>query len=351
MEPFISQHFGNPSSKHWASRQAKEALEEARQEVATLLGARVEEIVFTSGGSESNNYAIKGLFQKRRHLGRHIITTAIEHPAVLNPCIYLELEEDADVTIVDVNRHGIVEVKDVERAIREDTILISVMHANNETGAVQPISEIGKLARERGITFHCDGAQSVGKIRVNVDELNVSLLSIAAHKFYGPKGVGALYIREGTTLEPLIHGAAHENGRRAGTSNVLLGVAMGAAAKLAADLSWTGRAKTLREKLWQGLKSQFKENISRNGLAEETLPNTLNCCIHERIGAQILATVPELAASTGSACHDGIVRLSPVLEAMGVTKEVGSGALRFSLGRGTNEDEIDEVLRLFRERI
>jgi cysteine desulfurase len=351
MEPYLKEHFGNPSSKHWAGQAASQALAKARKEVARLIGAKESEIVFTSGGSEANNLAIKGIFHKGKSKGKHIITTAIEHPAVVEPYKYLQEAEGAEVTVVGVDERGIVKLDELKSALREETILISVMHANNETGAIQPISEIGKLAQERGIAFHSDAAQSVGKIPVNVGELHVSLLSLAAHKFYGPKGVGALFVKDGVELEPLIHGAAHENGRRAGTENVLLIVGLGAAATLSIDLSWTAKVALLREKLWMGLKEQFGEHISRNGLPELTLPNTLNCCIKDTLGGQLMAKMPEIAASTGSACHSACIKVSPVLAAMGIGKDFGGGALRFSLGRSNTEEEIELVMQLFKERL
>lgn len=350
MEPYLKEHFGNPSSKHWAGQAASQALAKARKEVAKLIGAKESEIVFTSGGSEANNLAIKGIFHKRKNQGKHIITTAIEHPAVLEPYKYLQEKEGAKITIVGVDERGIVKLDELKEAINSETILISVMHANNETGAIQPISEIGKLAQEKGIAFHSDAAQSVGKISVNVEELHVSLFSLAAHKFYGPKGVGALFVKEGVELEPLIHGAAHEGGRRAGTENVLLNVGLGAAATLSMDLSWTEKVKSLREKLWAGLKKQFGEEIIRNGLPELTLPNTLNCCIKDIRGGSLMAKMPEIAASSGSACHSASIKVSPVLAAMGIGKDFGGGALRFSLGRSTTEEEIELVLQLFKKR-
>ena len=343
MRPLLDQAFGNPSSGHWASAPAKIALEKARAEVAALLGCAVDEIVFTSGGSEANNLALKGMFFANRHKGDHIVTTQVEHPAILNPCRFLE-RMGAKVTCLPVDGTGRVDPDDVERALEPGTILISVMHANNEVGALQPIAEIGQIARDRGIAFHTDAAQSVGKVATRVDELTVDLLTIAGHKLYAPKGVGALYIRRTLQLEPLIHGAGHEHGRRAGTESALLAAGLGAACTLAGDLSPMARVRTLRDKLWNGLKERFRDGIVLNGHPEHRLPNTLNVSFVGQIGAELLARLDGVAASTGSACHAGRIELSPVLKAMGVAPEVGGGAIRFSLGRATTETEIDQVL-------
>jgi len=351
MTPFLTGSYGNPSSRHWAGSTARAAVEAARARVARLVGARDDEIVFTSGGSESNNHAIKGVFASRKHRGRHIVTTEVEHPAVTNPCLYLEFEAGADVTFVAVDGTGRVSVDDVARALRPDTILVSIMHANNEVGTIQPIEAVGRLTRERGIVFHCDAAQTVGKLPVDVEALGVDLLTIAGHKFYGPKGVGALYVRRGTDLHPLVHGAAHEAGRRAGTENVLLQVGLGAAAELAADRSWTAEAERLRDRLAAGLENLLPGKVTRNGSREHGLPNTLNVCLHGYVGAEVLEAIPEVAASTGSACHAGAVKLSPVLAAMGLDPTIGAGALRFSLGRGSTDDDVERVLALLAERV
>ena len=226
MRPFLADHYGNPSSLHWAGMPAKDAVEKARGQVAGLLGCDPTEVVFTSGGSESNNHAIKGVFFANRDRGDHIITTAVEHPATINPCRFLETL-GAKVTVLPVDRFGMVDPDDVRKAITPRTILITVMHANNEVGTIEPIPEIAAIAREAGIPFHTDAAQTVGKISADVEELGVDLLSVAGHKVYAPKGIGALYIREGTKIEPFVHGAGHEAGRRAGTENVLLAVALG----------------------------------------------------------------------------------------------------------------------------
>ncbi|MBP1699232.1 MAG: cysteine desulfurase, partial [Deltaproteobacteria bacterium] len=275
MKPFLSQHFGNPSSQHWAGIPAKEAVERARQQVAELLECSPDEIVFTSGGSESNNHAIKGVFFALREKGTHVITTQIEHPAVINPCRFLE-KFGAEVTFVPVDRHGEVDPQDIQKAITPRTILITVMHANNEVGTIQPIEEISKIARERGIVFHTDAAQSVGKIVTKVDDLTVDLLSIAGHKVYAPKGIGALYIRKGTPIEPLIHGAGHELGRRAGTENVLLIVGLGKACEVAKRYVDDDRICTMRDRFWKLLQDNFGEKVVLNGHPLHRLPNTLN---------------------------------------------------------------------------
>lgn len=347
MRPFLTEHYGNPSSLHWAGIPAKDAVERARGQVSDLLGCDPTEVVFTSGGSEANNHAIKGIFFANRERGGHIITTAVEHPAVLNPCRFLE-KLGARVTVLPVDRFGRVDPDDVRRAITPGTVLITVMHASNEVGTIQPISEIGAIAREAGIPFHTDAAQSVGKISTDVDELGVDLLSVAGHKLYAPKGIGALYIREGTRIEPFIHGAAHEGGRRAGTENVLLSVALGAACDVARGWIGIPQVQELRDRFWEMLKETFGERITLNGHPAERLSNTLNVNFVGRIGAEILGNMPGVAASTGSACHAGAVTLSAVLAAMGVPPEEGMGAIRFSLGRTTTWEELEEVIELFR---
>ncbi|SRR6266446_1834849 len=343
MQPFLDHAFGNPSSGHWASVPAKAAVEQARGQVAALLGSAPDEIIFTSGGSEANNLAIKGTFFALRQKGEHIITTAVEHPAVLAPCRFLE-RLGATVSCLPVDRCGRVDPEDVRRATTPRTILISVMHANNEVGTVQPIEEIGAIARERGIRFHTDAAQSVGKIPTKVDALGVDLLSIAGHKFYAPKGVGALYVRRGVELEPLIHGAGHELGRRAGTESALLAVGLGVACALAQDLAPMERIRALRDHLWRALQDRFGDRVLLNGHATQRLPNTLNVSFVGKIGGDILGQLNGIAASTGSACHSGRIELSPVLAAMGIPERIGMGAIRFSLGRGTTSDEIDQVI-------
>lgn len=343
----LTEPFGNPSSQHWAGQPAHEAVERARTQVATLLRCSPEEIVFTGGGSEANNHALKGVYFAH---GRdaHIITTTVEHPAIINPCRFLK-RLGASVTYVPVDRFGRVDPDDVARVITPRTALISVMHANNEVGTLQPISEIARIARERGILLHTDAAQSVGKIPTRVDELGVDLLSLAGHKLYAPKGVGALYVRKGVLLEPLIHGASHESGRRAGTENILLDIALGVACELAQQWVGMDSARRLRDLFWDLLQARFGERIVLNGHPIERLPNTLNVSFVGRIGSDILNGLPNLAASTGSACHSGAVELSPVLKAMQVPPEIGMGAIRFSLGRTTTQQEIEQTVDLLSE--
>jgi cysteine desulfurase len=350
MKPFLSQNFGNPSSQHWAGIPAKEAVEHARQQVAELLHCRSDEIVFTSGGSESNNHAIKGVFFALKERGNHIITTQIEHPAVLNPCKFLE-KLGAELTYIAVDQYGRVDPEDIRRAITHKTILITVMHANNEVGTIQPVEEISKIAKKYGILFHTDAAQSVGKIYTKVDDLGVDLLSIAGHKLYAPKGVGALYIREGTSTEPLIHGAGHESGRRAGTENALLIVGLGKACDLAKKYLNEGKILDLRDRFWQLLQKNFGSGVVLNGHPTHRLPNTLNISFVGKLGGEILSQLEGVAASTGAACHSGSVELSPVLKAMGVSPEVGMGAIRFSLGRTTTIQELETVLKLLKNTV
>ena len=343
MRPLLDDPFANPSATHVGGRAARALLDRARAQVADILGADPDEIVFTSGGSEADNLAITGLFFTLRERGDHIVTTAVEHPAVLEPLRFLE-RFGARVTVIPVDRTGLVDPEDVRRAITPRTVLVSVMHANNEVGTIQPIAEIAAIAREHGVLVHTDAAQSVGKIPVRVDALGVDLLTIAGHKVYAPKGVGALYVRRGVALEPLIHGAGHESGRRAGTESILLAAALGAACELAADLGSLEETRRLRDRLWDGLRVRFGDGVVLNGHPAERLPNTLNVSFVGRVGADILAALDGVAASTGAACHADSVELSPVLSAMGVPPNVGMGAVRLSLGRMTTEAEIDEVL-------
>jgi len=343
MKPFLTDHYGNPSSGHWASTGAKTAVETARSPVAAVLGCHNDEIVFTSGGSEANNLALKGVVFKLREEGDHIITTSIEHPAILEPLRFLS-RLGVRVTFLPVDAMGRVDPDDLRAALSPRTMLISIMHANNEVGTIQPIEECARIAREHGILFHTDAAQSVGKIPTDVNRLGVDLLSLAGHKLYAPKGVGALFIRRGISLEPLIHGAGHESGRRASTESALLAVGLGKACELARDLEAMDFVRALRDHFWVELQKRFGNSIALNGHPMHRLPNTLNVSFVGRIGAEILAQLDGVAATTGSACHSGHVELSPVLRAMGVETDVGMGAVRFSLGRGTTRDEIDTVV-------
>jgi cysteine desulfurase len=343
MRPFLEEAFGNPSSGHWASAAAKESLANARGQVAALLGCHADEVVLTSGGSEANNLALKGVFFSLEHRGDHIITSAIEHPAILAPCRFLE-RLGASVTYLPVDGSGRVDPEAVRQAITSRTVLISIMHANNEVGTIQPITEIGRVAREHGVILHTDAAQSVGKIPTSVDALGVDMLTIAGHKLYAPKGVGALYVRRGIDLEPLIHGAGHENGRRAGTESALLAVGLGTACALAQDLGSMDRVCDLRDRFWQTLQHRLGDRVVLNGHPQHRLPNTLNVSFVGHVASTLLTRLEGVAASTGSACHSGRVEMSPVLQAMGVAPEVGMGAIRFSLGRQTTQADIDAVL-------
>ncbi len=343
MRPLLDGPHANPSATHAGGREAHALLDRARAQVADLLGGAADEIVFTSGGSEADNLALKGVFFALKGRGDHVITTAVEHPAILEPLRFLE-RFGARVTVVPVDGTGMVDPDDVRRAITARTILVSVMHANNEVGTIQPVADVAGIAHAHGILVHTDAAQSVGKIPVRVDELGVDLLTIAGHKLYAPKGVGALYVRRGVTLEPLIHGAGHEAGRRAGTESVLLAAGLGEACVLATDLRSLVETQRLRNRLWDGLQTRFGGGVVLNGHSTERLPNTLNVSFVGRVGADILAALDGVAASTGAACHADSVELSPVLRAMGVPPVVGMGAVRLSLGRMTTEVEIDEVL-------
>jgi cysteine desulfurase len=346
MRPLLEADYGNPSSGHWAAAPAKAALENARRQVAVLLGCAADEIVFTSGGSEANNLALKGICGQPRKRPAHVITSQIEHPATLEPCRALTRHGVA-VSFAPVDASGLVDPDDIRKAITHDTCLISVMHANNEVGTIQPIADIARIAHEHGICFHTDAAQSVGKVATRVGDLGPDLLSVAGHKVYAPKGIGALYIRRGVEIEPLIHGAGHENGRRAGTESALLAAALGKACEVAP--AWIGmqEVERLRDLLWDRLQAAFGNRVVLNGHPTLRLPNTLNVSFAGRIGTEILAAMPDVAASTGSACHAGQVTLSPVLQAMHVSPEVGIGAIRFSLGRYTTQDEVDEVMNQF----
>jgi cysteine desulfurase len=343
MRPLLDGPFANPSATHPGGREARTLLDRSRGQAADLLGCDPDEIVFTSGGSEADNLALAGVFFALKGRGDHIITTAVEHPAILEPLRFLE-RHGAKVTVIPVDRTGMIDPEDVRRAITPRTILVSVMHANNEVGTIEPIAEVAAIAHEHGVLVHTDAAQSIGKIRARVDELGVDLLTIAGHKLYAPKGVGALYVRRGVTLEPLIHGAGHESGRRAGTESVLLAAALGEACELAADLHPLEETRRLRDRLWDGLHARFGDGVVLNGHPTDRLPNTLNVSFVGRVGADILAELDGVAASTGAACHADSVELSPVLRAMGVPPAVGMGAVRLSLGRMTTETEIDEVL-------
>lgn len=343
MLPFIYGNYGNPSSTHELGLRAKKAVEQARAQVAELINCSPNEIVFTSGGSESNNAVIKGVAYTYRNKGNHIITSTIEHPAVLNPCKYL-MGLDYHISHVPVDEYGIVKINELEKLIDSQTILISIMHSNNETGTLQPIKDISEICHKHGILLHTDASQSMGKVPIDAQYLGVDFLTIAGHKLYAPKGIGALYIRGGISIEPLIHGAGHESGRRAGTENIVFDVALGKACEIAAKELKNDYIKELTEYFYTGLKEIFGSRIKLNGHPEQRLPNTLNISFLGYIGHELLNGLGDVAASTGSACHSGLTTISPVLKSMNVTDEAGRGTVRFSLGRYTTKDEIDEVL-------
>jgi len=340
MLPYLREHFGNPSSEHAVGRRARAAVEESRQRVAVLLGCSPDEIVFTSGGTEANNLAIRGVTEARPDR-RHIVTSIIEHPATTNPCRWLE-RHGHRVSWIGVNADGRVRLHDVEAALAgEPTGILTIMHANNETGVVQEIADIARLAHGVGALVHTDAAQSVGKIPVDVDALRVDLLSIAGHKLYAPKGIGALFVRRGTPLAPLVLGAGHERGLRPGTENVASIVGLGAACDIACrDMTEsTVRVGRLRDTLWRLLREQVP-GLALNGHMEERLPNTLSVRFPRVSGTALLAAAPEVAASTGSACHEGQESASAVILAMGIPAAEAVGTVRITLGRGTTEDDI-----------
>lgn len=350
MLPYLYGHFGNPSSNHELGISAKKAIIAARAQVADLLHCSPDEIVFTSGGSESNNTVLKGVAYSFREKGNHIITSVIEHPAILNPCKYLE-QLGYEVTYVSADRYGMVNPSEIDRAITDRTILVSIMHSNNETGTIQPIEAISEICRKHRVLFHTDASQSIGKVPVDVEHLGIDFLTLAGHKLYAPKGVGALYIRNGTHIEPLIHGAGHESGRRAGTENIILEVGLGKACEIAVSALESTSLNILTHYFHMKLKETFGDRVVLNGHPENRLPNTLNVSFLGFNGHEVLGNLHDVAASTGSACHSGSTSISPVLGAMGVSDEVGRGAVRFSLGRYTTKEEIDTVMDNLRKTV
>lgn len=343
MVPFLREHFGNPSSSHPYGRRAAEAVAQARDEVAVLLNAQAEEIIFTGCATEANNLALRGVARALRHKGRHLIISAVEHPSVQAPAERLRAE-GWEVTMLPVDEHGRVAPQQLAAALRSDTVLVSVMHANNEVGTLQPIAELSRLAHAAGVLLHTDAAQSIGKVGVDVHELGVDLLTLAGHKFYAPKGVGALYVRRGTPLDPVLVGAGQEHGLRPGTENVPHIVALGAAAHMAhARLPQaTEQLRSLRDALHAQLNTAIP-GLQLNGHPDERLPNTLNISFPGVSGRALLARAPQLAASVGSACHEEGDAVSGVLAAMGVTAARARGAVRLSLGLASKEGEITAV--------
>jgi len=346
MLPWFTDGFGNPSSIHSFGQEAKGAIEEAREKVARLVGAKSDEIVFTGSGTEADNFAIKGVAYAKEHEGKHIITTAIEHHAVIETCKFLE-KRGFKVTYLSVDRDGLVDLGEVKKAITDETILISVMHANNEIGTIEPIQEIARIAKDREICFHTDAVQTVGHLPVDVDELKVDLVSISAHKFCGPKGVGALYIRKGTRIVPFMNGGEQEHGRRASTQNVPGIVGFGKACQLAQEEMGQEkeRLETLRDKLIKGILNRI-DHVHLNGHPTQRLPNNVNISLEFVEGESILLNLDlmGIAASTGSACSSSVLEASHVLLALGLPHESAHSSLRFSLGQETTEKDVDYVL-------
>jgi len=341
MTPFLTGFFGNPSSGHRAGRDAKAAVEKARAQVADCLGCAAEEVVFTSGGSESDNLALRGVVAARG--GGHVVISAVEHPAVLEVALAMEMEGLIRLTVVGVDSECRVDPDEIESALADDTVLVSLMLANNEVGTVQPVAEVAALCRDRGVVVHTDAAQAVGKIAVDVGDLGVDLLTVAGHKLYAPKGIGALYLRRGVEIEPLIRGAGHERRLRAGTENILEMVGLGAACALVWSESEEEhhRLARLRDRLRDRLSAGI-EGVTEHAAGAERLPNTLSVSFPGAHAGELLEAVgDELAASAGAACHGLKIQVSHVLAAMGVTTEVALGTVRFSVGRFTTEDEVD----------
>ncbi len=339
MLPYLTDNFANAMSFHSFGQRAAQGLEQARNQVATLVNCHPSEVIFTGGGTESNNSVIRGIARSRRNLGNHIITTQIEHPSIIKCCKELETE-GFEITFLPVNNFGQTDVGLLEKSITNKTILISVMHANNEVGTIQPIAEIGAIARKKGIYFHTDTAQSVGKLPIDVQTMNIDMLTVAAHKFYGPKGIGALIVREGIELAPYLLGAGHEGGRRAGTVNVAGAVGLGKACEIA-KIKGEGivtKVKANRDRFHKIITDSLS-NVSLNGHPTERLPNTLNLSFRGCDGQKLLIAT-DIAASLGAACHTTSRQPSSVLTAMGVTVEDALGAIRFSFGKFTSDEQV-----------
>lgn len=353
MLPYLRNSFGNPSSSHWAGRRAKQAVDLARERVARLVTCDPSEVIFTSCATESNNTAIKGVAAAHRSKGNHLVTTMVEHPAVITPCLYLE-HQGYETTCLDVNSEGLLDLEALEAAITEKTILISVMYANNETGTIFPIRKIGKIAARKGVCFHCDAVQAVGKIPVNFREENISLLSISGHKLYAPKGIGALIVGKGTKFYPLLHGGSQERCLRSGTENMAGIVALGKACELAEEkMSIESiRLRQLRNRLEEQILKTIPD-VKRNGHPELRIPNTVNLSFLG-VASDVLLTGLDragIAVSSGSACSSGSLKVSHVLKAMGIAAGAVVGNLRFSLGKDNNEDDVDYVVSTLRNLI
>lgn len=353
MNRVMAENYGNPSSVHRIGQRAKVALEESRERIAALIGAQPAEIYFTSGGTESDNLAIKGAAMARRHKGRHLITSAIEHHAVLNTTQYLE-QQDFTVEYLGCDRDGVISPDDLRSTLRPDTTVVSIMTANNETGQLQPIRQLAEICRKAGVIFHTDAVQAVGKIPVNVDDLGVDLLSLSAHKFYGPKGIGALYIRRGTMMTPLIHGGAHEKRKRAGTENLPAVVGMAAALELAHERMEDEhrRLSELANYFIDRITGRI-DDVTLNGSRDNRVPSTVNLSFKGIEGEAILLSLDlkGVAASSGSACSSGALESSHVLKAMGVDPVLAQGSIRFSMGRQTTRDDIDYTISVLPEII
>ena len=349
MSPFLTDHFGNPSSSHSLGRAAAEAIEDARAQVAGLLGCSQDEIVFTSGGTESNNMAIKGAMFRSAVGNGHLIVSSIEHPAVMEPARFLE-RIGFDLTVVPCDSNGVVQPETLAAAIRPDTRLVSIMHANNEIGTIQPVREIAEICHERSVVVHVDASQSVGKIPAFVDHLDVDLMTIAGHKLYAPKGIGVLFVREGLDIESLLHGAGHESGMRAGTENTPYIVGLGRAAFLSASLldESAGISASLRDRFSKAIISDIPHAVV-HGYGANRLPNTISVAFPGVSGAEMLARVPEVCASLGAACHSSGEHSSGTLNAMGVSQELMRGTIRFSFGRKSTVEDTDRAAMLMVE--
>ncbi len=355
MQPYLTQHYGNPSSGHIYGRSARRGMDRARKQVADLIGTTPGRIIFSSGGTEANNLAILGALDAMGNGASpgdgpgKVVTTAIEHPAVHEPCAYLA-SQGWEVEQVGVDAGGRLDLQAMEAALDERTCLVSVMHANNETGVIQPLKEVVEMAHKVGALVHSDAAQSVGKVPIDVSDLGVDLLSMAGHKLYAPKGVGALFVAEGVELSPVIHGSSHESGLRPGTENVASIVGLGEACRWAKETQQEEgrRQAALRDRLWQKLQDGI-EDLHLNGAREHLLPNTLNVRFPGTTAGDLLFQVPEIAASGGSACHSGDAQPSSVITAMGVDPQEALGSVRLSLGRCTSRAQIDKVARLLVE--
>lgn len=351
MEPFYKEEFGNASSLHAKGRLARSAVDNARSIIGAFLGTGAEDIIFTSGGTESDNIAIKGACWANQNKGNHIITSRIEHSAVLATCKFME-KNGFKVTYLPVDKYGMVSAGDLKKAITDKTVLVSIMHANNETGTVQPIKELAEICREKRVLFHTDAVQSFGKLAIDVNEMQVDLLSLSAHKIYGPKGIGALYIRKGVKITPLSHGGHHERKLRAGTENVAGIVGLGKAVELAAAdrENKNKRLAALRDRLYKGITESLGD-VSLNGHPTERLPGTLNLSFRYIEGESIMLNLDlqGVCVSTGSACTSGTLEPSHVLTAMGVKPEITQGSIRFSLGEGNTEEEVDYCISILPE--